>query len=201
MTQELLTHGFLWKKGEYFTPEKIDKLVKKGMKGYLLEVNVEYPKELHENHNELPFLAERRKIGKAEKLLPNPSDKKGYTVQIKTLNQPLKHDLKLKKVHRVIEFKHSKWMKAYIMLNTRLRTAAKSEVEKDFFTLMNSSVFGKTMENIRNRKDMRLVASREKYAKYVMKPNFKDDHSFSKHLFAVEMEKTEIKMNKPVYLG
>ena len=67
-------------------------------------------------------------------------------------------------------------MKPYNMLNTRLRTAAKNEYEKDFFKLMNNSVFGKTMENSRNHKDMKLVISREKYAKYVMKPNFKDGH-------------------------
>ena len=98
MVQKLPTNGFLWKKGEDFTPEKIDELVKKGMKGYLLEVDVEYPKELHENHNELPFLAERMKTGKVEKLVTKLKDKKGYTVHIKTLNQALKHDLKLKKV-------------------------------------------------------------------------------------------------------
>ena len=92
-------------------------------------------------------------------------------------------------------------MKAYIMLNTRLRTAAKNEFEKDFFKLMNNSVFGKTMENIRKYKDMKLVTSRKKCQKHVMKPNFKDGHPFSKHLFAVEMGKIEIKRNKPVYLG
>ena len=92
-------------------------------------------------------------------------------------------------------------MKAYIMLNTTLKKAAKNEFEKDFFKLTNNSVFGKTMENIRNHKDMKLVTSDKKYLKYVMKPNFKDGFPFSKHLFAVEMGKTEIKMNKPVYLG
>ena len=201
MVQNLPTHGFLWKDAEDFTPEKIDELVKKGKRGYLLEVDVKYPKELHENHNELPFLAERMKIGREEKLVPNLKDKKGYVVHIKALNQALKQNLRLKKVHRVIEFQQSKWMKAYIMLNTRLRKDAKNEFEKDFFKLMNNSVFGKTMENIRNHKDMKLVTSDKKYLKYVMKPNFKDGHPFSKHLFAVEMGKTEIKMNKQVYLG
>ena len=104
-------------------------------------------------------------------------------------------------VHRVIDFQQSRWMKAYIMLNTRLRKDAKNEFEKDFFKLMNNSVFGKTMENIRNHKDMKLVTSDKKYLKYVMKPNFKDGFPLSKHSFAVEMGKTEIKMNKPVYLG
>ena len=119
MVQKLSTHGFLWKEVEDFTPEKIDGLVRKDKRGYLLEVDVEYPKELHENHNELPFLAERMKIGKVEKLVPNLNDKKGYVVHIKTLNRALKHGLKFKKVHRVIEFQHCNWMKAYIILNTR----------------------------------------------------------------------------------
>ena len=187
MVQNLPTHGFLWVKAEDFTPEKIDQLVKKGKRGYLLEVDVEYPKELHENHNELP----------EKKLAPNLKDKKGYVVHIKALNQALKHDLKLKKVHQVIEFQQSKWVKAYIILNTRLRKDAKNKFEKDFFKLMNNSLFGKTMEKIRNHKDMKLVTSNKTY----LIPNFRDDHPFYKHLFATEMGKTKIKMNKQVPLG
>ena len=127
-------------------PEKIDKLVKKDKGKYLLGIDVEYPKELHEYHNELPFLVEKIKIVREETLLPNLKDKKGYLVHIKTLNQALKHGLKLRNVDRVIEFRQSRWMKAYIMLNTRLRKAARNEFEKDFFKLMSNSVFGKTME-------------------------------------------------------
>ena len=101
MIQKLLTHGFLWKRAEDFTPEVIDELVRKDMKGYLLEVDVEYPKELRENYNELPFLQDRMKIGKEEKLVPNLRDKKGYLVHIKRLNQILKDGIRLKKLHRV----------------------------------------------------------------------------------------------------
>ena len=108
MVQNLPTHGFKWENGEDFTPEKIDELVKKDKKGYLLEVDVKYPKELHENHNELPFLTERMKIGRVEKLVPNLKNKKGYLVHIKALDQALKHGLKLKKVHQVIEFQQSR---------------------------------------------------------------------------------------------
>lgn len=86
------------------------------------------------------------------------------------------------------------------MKNTRLRTADKNEFEKDFFKLKNNSVFGKTMENIRSHRDMKLVTSEQKYKKYVMKPNFKDSMRFSEHLMGIEMGKTEIAMNKPVYL-
>ena len=89
----------------------------------------------------------------------------------------------------------------YIMLNTRLRKDAKNEFEKDFFKLMSNSHFGKTMGNTKNQKDIKLVTSDKKYLKYAMKPNFKYGHPFSKHLFAVETEGTEIKMNKPVYIA
>ena len=96
--------------GEDFTTEKIDELVKKDKRIYLLEVDVEYPKELHKNHNELPFLVERMKIRREEKLVPNLKDKNGYVVHIQALDQALKHGLKLKRVHRVIEFQQSKGM-------------------------------------------------------------------------------------------
>ena len=201
MIQKLPTHGFLWKEAEDFTPEKIGKLVKKDKREYLLEVDVEYPKELRKSHNELSFLVEEIKIGTVEKLVPNLRDKKEYVVLIKKLNQALKHGLKLKKVHRVIEFQHSNWMKLYIKLNTRLRTAAKNESEKGYFKLMNNSGFGKTMENIRNRKDMKLVTSEKEYQKYVMKPSFKNGYPFFKDLFAADMGKAKIKMSNPVYLG
>ena len=108
MINNLPTHGFKWKNREDFTPEKIDGLVKKDKRGYLLEVDVKYPKELHKNHNELPFLAEKMKIGREEKLAPNLKNKKGYVVHIKALDQALKHGLRLKKVQRVIEFRQSK---------------------------------------------------------------------------------------------
>ena len=122
-------------------------------------------------------------------------------MHIRTLNQALKHGLVLKKVHRAIKFEQSAWLEPYIMKNTRLRTAAKNEFEKDFFKLMNNSVFGKTMENIRNHRDMKLVTNEQKYKKYVMKPNFKDSVRFSESLIGVEMGKTEITMNKPLHLG
>ena len=76
MVQKLPTHGFLWKEAEDFNSEKINELVKKDNSGYLLEVDVEYPKNMHKNHNELPFLAERMKIGKVKKVVPNLKDNK-----------------------------------------------------------------------------------------------------------------------------
>ena len=80
---------------------------------------MKYSKDLHENHNELPFLVEKMKIGREEKLVANLKHKKRYVVHIKALDQALKYGLKLKNVHRFIAFQQRKWMKAYIMLNRK----------------------------------------------------------------------------------
>ena len=140
------------------------------------------------------------KIENIEELVSNLKHKKTYMVHIKNVDQALKHGRKYnKKGHRVISFEQSCWMRPYAMLNTNLSTAAKNEFEKDFFNNRVNRVFGKTVENIRSHKELKLVTSREKYAKYVIRTNFKDGYQFSKEL--LEMRKTEIKMDKPVYLG
>ena len=107
----------------------------------------------------------------------------------------------MEKVHHMIKFNQSAWLKPYIDFNTQLRTQAKKDFEKDFFKLMNSSVFGKTMENIGKHKDIKLVTNRESYIKTVMKPNFKSGIYFSSKLMGCELGKIKVVMNKPVYLG
>ena len=142
-------------------------------KGYLLEVDICYPRKLHNYHNDLPFMCERMKINGVEKLVPNLYYKKRYVIHIRALEKALKHGLALEHIHRAIEFKQLEWMKEYIDFNTKLRTAATSDFEKDFYKLMNNVVFGKTMENIRKHRNIKLVMSREAYLKVVMKTNFK----------------------------
>ena len=109
--------------------------------------------------------------------------------------------LKISNIHRGIKFKESQWLKKYIALNTDLRTKARNEFEKDFFKLMNNSVFGKTMENIRNRVDIKLVNDKNKAERLAAKPNFKHCNIFSEDLTAIHMKKTFLTFNKPVYLG
>ena len=141
------------------------------------------------------------KINGVEKLIPNLYDKKRYIIHIRALDQALKHGLVLERIHRAIEFKQSAWMKEYIDFNTKLRTAAKNDFEKDFYKLMNNSVFGKTMENIRKHRNMKLVTNREAYLKAVMKPNFKSGVLFGENLMRCEIGKIKVVMNKLVYLG
>ena len=198
MFQPLPTRGFKWVD---IKPAKISNLAKCKSKGYLLEVDIRYPKELHDSHNDLPFMCERMKINGVEKLIPNLYDKKRYVIHIRALDQALKHGLVLERIHKAIEFKQSAWMKEYIDFNTKLRTAATNDFEKDFYKLMNNSVFGKTMENIRKHRNIKLVTNREAYLKLVMKPNFKSGIRFGENLMDCEMGKIKVVMNKPAYLG
>ena len=146
-------------------------------------------------------MCERMKINGAEKLIPNLYYKKRYVIHIRVLEQVLKHGLVLERIHKAIEFNQSAWMKEYIDFNTKLRTAAANDFEKDFYKLMNNSVFRKTMENIRKHRNIKLVTNREEYLKLVMKPNFKSGVRFGPNLMGCEMGKIKVVMNKPVYLG
>ena len=198
MSQPLPTGGFRWVD---IHPDEISELVNHSDKGYLLEVDVAYPKELHNHHNDLSFMCRRMVINGVEKLVPNLYYKKRYVIHIRALDQALRHGLVLERIHRAIEFRQSAWMKEYIDFNSRLRTAAANDFEKDFYKLMNNSVFGKTMENIRKHRNIKLVNNREEYLWTVMKPNFKSGTLFGPNLLGCEMGKIKVVMNKPIYLG
>ena len=124
MSQPLPTGGFEWVKCDSNPNKLVEKLAAKKDHGYLLEVNVSYPKELHDLHNDLPFMCTKMKINGVEKLIPNLYYKRKYIVHIRALVQALDHGLVLERIHRCIEFKQSPWIKEYIDFNTRLRTSA-----------------------------------------------------------------------------
>ena len=202
MSQKLPKNGFKWVEN---LPKLNEDFIKKydedSNTGYFLEVVVEYPKTLFNSHKHLPFLPERKKVEKVEKLICSMEIKQKYVIHIRDLKQGLNHELKLRKVHRVITFNQKAWLKPYIDMNTKIRTDAKNEFEKNFFKLMNNSVFGKTMENVRKHRDIKLVTTDEKRNKLVSEPNYHTTKRFSENLLAIEMKKAKVKMNKPVYLG
>ena len=163
LSQKLPVNGFKEVKMlSKFNEDFIKSYDENSNKGYILEVDVDYPKNLFNLHKDLPFLAERKKIEKCKKLACNIHDKENYVVHIRTLKQALNHGLILKRVDRVIQFNQKTWLKLYIDMNTKLRTVAKNDFEKDFFKLMNNSVFGKTTENVRKHRDIKLVTADKK---------------------------------------
>ena len=135
----------------------------------------------------MPFLPEKMEIDKTQKLVCNLLDKKKYVVRISILKQALNHGLKLKKVHRVIEFNQEAWLKKYIYMNTELTKKASNDFEKDFFKLMSNAVFVKTMENVRKHRDIKLVKTDHKKNKLVSEPNYHTMNLISENLSITEM--------------
>ena len=162
MSKKLPVNGFKWLDSYKINEDFIKNYDENNDKGYILEVDVKYPKRLHELHSDLPFLSERMKVNKCKKLVCNLFNKKKYVAHINSLKQALNHGLKLKKVHRVIKINQEAWLKPCIDMNTELRKAAKNDFEKDLFKLMNNSVFGKTMEFIRKHREIKLVITDKK---------------------------------------
>ena len=192
--------------------------------GYILEVDLEYPKELHDLHNDYPMAPEVMNVKadmlsdkqiefyeflnhkkptdeKTNKLVLNLNDKDKYVIHIRTLQFYLKQGLKLKKIHRAIKFEQKEVLKPYIEFNTEKRKTARSDFEKDVYKLMNNAIFGKTMEDKRKHLDFEVVSDEIRYMKCVSNPNFKHSHIINENLVGVEQQKTKLKLDKPIFIG
>ena len=221
MSQYLPTGGFKWMSEKQINKINLAQYNEDSNKGLLIEVDLEYPKELHDNHNDYPVAAERVCVkkdmlsdyckniatkynistGLVHKLIPTLSKKEKYVLHYRNLQLYLDLGLKINKVHRVLEFNQSPWLKEYISFNTIKRTQAKNSFEKDFFKLMNNSVFGKTMENIRKRVDVRLITDEKKLLKMVSKPTYVSSKIFNENLVALHKIKETLTLNRPAYIG
>ena len=221
MSQYLPTGGFKWMTENNINKIDLNKYKEDSKKGIILEVDLEYPEELHDLHNDYPLAAEKIKVtkemlspyceeirdkfkistGLVQKLIPTLSNKNKYVLHYRNLQLYLSLGLKLIKIHRVLEFNQSPWLKQYIDFNTEKRKNAKNAFEKDFFKLMNNSVFGKTMENIRKRVDVRLVTDEKKLLKLASKPTYVSSKIFNENLVAVHKIKETLTLNRPAYVG
>ena len=170
-------------------------------KGYILEVDVKYPEKIRMLHNNLALLPERMKINNCTKLTCTIRNRENYVVHIKALKQVVNYGLQLTKAHRIIEFDQEVWLRPYIDMNTDVRKQAKNDFEKDFFKLMNKSVFRKTMENVRYHSDIKIVTTDKRRSILASEPNYHSTKHISKDLLIMEMKKTEVKINKLIYLG
>ena len=218
MSQYLPIGGFKWLTGEEVDLSKYNDESEKGL---ILEVDLEYPDESHDLHNDYPLAPEKIKVtedmlspysreiaekfgvkvGLVKKLVPTLGKKEKYVLHYRNLQLYMSLGLKLIKIHRALEFNQSPWLKPYIDFNTKKRAEAKNSFEKDFFKLMNNSVFGKTMENLRKRQDIRLVTDEEKLLKWVSRPSFISSKIFNEDLVAVHKIKPTLTLNRPAYVG
>jgi hypothetical protein len=216
MIKFLPTGGFKWEDVTYDWLSNID-----GLRGCTLEVDLKYPEHLHDTHKNYPLAPEKMVINtnnlspvqiklmeelgikkdNTAKLILTLNDKHNYVVNDKVLSLYVSLGLQVTKIHRIISYNQSEWLKEYIDMNTNARKLAKSTFEKDFFKLMNNSVFGKTMENIRNRCNSKIVNDENKLLNYTKKCNFKNITMFDKYTYMVEMSKKNLVMDKPIYVG
>ena len=221
MSQYLPTGNFKWLSQKRIKKTNLGKYTENNKKRLILEVDLEYPQELHNLHNDFPLGPEKIKVAKdmlsdyckqiadkfnissglVHKLIPTLNDKEKYILHYRNLQLYLSLGLKLKKIHRVLQFNQSPWLKQYNDFNTQKRTNAKNNFEKDFFKLMNNSVFGKTMENIRKRVDVRLVTNKDKLLKLTSKPTYVSSKIFNENLVAVHKIKETLTMNRPAFVG
>ena len=221
MSQYLPTGNFKWMTKKKISKLDLAKYKENSKKGLIQEVDLEYPKELHDLHNDYPLGPEKVKVtenmlseyckkiaakynistGLVSKLIPTLKNKEKYVLHYRNLQLYTDLGLKVTKVHRVLKFNQSPWLKQYIDFNTEKRKNAKNAFEKDFFKLMNNSVFGKTMENLRRRIDVRLITNEKKLLKLASKPTYVSSKIFNENLVAVHKVKETLTLNRPAYVG
>ena len=221
MSQPLPDSGFVWLSEDEIEELDVSNIADDSEEGYILEVDLEYPCSLHERHNDYPLAPEKMvvktdmlspycdqiagelhlKSASVSKLVPNLDNNKKYILHYRNLKLYLSLGMKLTKVHRVLSFQQSSWLKSYIAFNTEKRKQASNDFEKDFFKLMNNSVFGKTMENLRKRVNVKLVNDEKQLKKLTASPSFDYFRIFSNELAAVNMKKPTLYLNRPIYVG
>ena len=201
----------------------ITNIPKNGDVGYTLEVDLKYPEYLHDAHNSYPVAPEHKTVqdgelsphsrslwekinsgkqrSKIAKLIPTLGDKSNYVVHYRNLQLYQELGLQITKIHRILEYHQTPWLRPYIDFNSEKRKSAKNDFEKDFFKLMCNAVFGKTMENLRNRVDVKLIQTKKQLSKYVAKPSFDRLKIFNQDLIGVQNKKTNLFLNKPIYIG
>ena len=218
MSDPIPSGGFRWLTESEKDSINIESLDPESSTGYIFEVDLEVPREVHDKHSDYPLAAERLEITSdmlspfqqkfpekqkkpSVKLTPNLRDKIKYVTHYRNLQFYLEQGLVLKKIHRVLSFSQSRWLEKYIEFNTLQRTLSKSNFGKDFFKLMNNSVFGKTQENLRNRINVEIVTDRKTALKRISKPIIKRSYSIHEDLAVMETYVTKLKLNKPIYVG
>ena len=221
MFKLLPTSGFKW-----IDPKEFDlnKYTSNNLKGCVLEVDLEYPEKLRELHNDYSSAPDKIEIkrdllshnqlkiayfyniptGNVKKLVPNFFDKEKYVIHYENFQLYLRLGMKLKKIHRILEFNQSECLKQYVEFNTQKRIETEKNSDKDgkaLYKLMNNAVYRKTMENLRNRIDAKLVSNKKDSLKWRSKPSYMSHTIFDNDLVAIRKNKVTLTLNKPASIG
>ena len=222
MSQYLPTHGFKFLTGEEVFPAcdintHLASISDTADTGYILEVDLEYPTTLHDSHNDYPLAVESLEISRAMlsplqqkkfpveppqvKLTPNLDDKSKYVVHYRNLKLYTQLGMVVSRVHRVLQFQQTPWLKTYIDFNTMQRSLATTVFGKDFYKLMDNSVFGKTQENLRKRVNIELITNAKLLKKRVVRPAFNRGDVITEDLAIIQRRVSTLKLNRPIYVG
>lgn len=222
MMQKLPYRNFRWLTEREVSAFNLAEIDVDGDTGYVLCVDMEYPKHLHDLHNYFPLAPEKYKTnpkdlspysiqsaaklgmklcGNVQKLIPNFYTKKDYNVHFANLKYYVEKGLIVNKIHKVLAFKQKSVLLPYIRMNNTLRQKACNEFEKYIFKLANNTVFGKGCESVRNRMDVKLVSDPSQCEKFVSRPNFKSFKMCNENLALVQLKKRRVLLNKPIYMG
>jgi len=222
MSQALPISDFEWVPQDELNKINWLSLKEDDTKGYIVTVDLEYPSEIHDAHNDYPLAPERMRVKDewlsdklinirsqynmprgdgTSKLIPNLMDKKGYVIHYQNLRFYLEHGMKLTKVYNAIRFTQKAWLQSYIEMNQKLRAEATTTFDTDFYKLMNNAVFGKTCENQKKRTNIAIIQDKQKLLDYAAKPTFMNFRIFGDDLMAIETQKTQNLINRPFYAG
>ena len=208
---------------QFLTPDEISKfnvmdIPQDSPTGFIVDCDLEYPSTLHNSHSDYPLAPEHLTVTKdmlspfaqnligqgwqpTKKLIPNLYDKTNYVTHYRNLQFYISHGLVLTKIHRVLSFTQRPWLKSWIDLCTTQRQNAKSEFESDLSKLQANATFGKTMEQVRNRVNIRLIADPAKLRKAVSKPSYREAKIINPDLVMVRAARQKILLNKPIAVG
>ena len=221
MTKPLPYSGFKWLSSDQLSDFSsiCPLLPTTGDYGYIVECDLEYPRGVHDDHSDFPCAPERRQVyleelselqrGLAQfasqtgvqKLVPNLYDKEKYILDLRNLQFYISHGMKLGHVYRVLTFKQKAWLKEYVEFNTEMRKKCHHKCETDLFKLMNNSLYGKTIENVRNRVHIKLMKGDKRLLKQIAKPTFEGLVQYTPELVGVQQRTKCLKLNKPVSSG
>jgi hypothetical protein len=213
MSQYLPIKGFKWltnEEIEEIDEEWIDNISDESDTGYILEVDLDYPDNLHDLHNAYPFCIEKKKVSRTcKKLVGTLYNKRNYIIHYRNLKQAIDHGLKLKTVHKVISFQQEPWLKPYIDKNTAKRMKATTDSAKNMYKFFNNVIFGKSCENVEKHIDVRLCTTwsprpgtrQLSASKLVAMPNFNSVSILDENFVAVQMNKLSVELDRPIYVG